>query len=567
MASLSGSFDLALFAPYNEVVLIMGSWDDYKPVEMTRGVDGWWRYPVSLADGTYHYKYVVKSLSYFCKGEMVEIFDPYAFSITHDEYERAILKIKNGERCWVEYDWQHDKMPLPDNHQLSIYEMHIGDFTSGVGSDAGVRGKGTFRGAIEKIDYVKSLGMNAIELMPVKEFRGKSWGYSLRSLFAVENSYGAPEDLCAFVDACHARGMRVIIDGVYNHADSESPLTRIDYDYWFYNPNPDPDYLQWGPKFNYTKYDDNLKVFPARKYVQESIRYWVEKFHIDGIRFDATVALKDFTTMREMTDAAFEMVDGRKPFITIAEHIPEDPALVGYPEHGPMCAEWFFSLGAQLRAILLDSDVDGQKPDDIDGFVRKLDPKTNGLRSGGCYVNYVVSHDQVRLMHQLAEEKHIFDDAAFRRSKLGIGIIATLPGMPMLWMGQEFGFAADKSMEPRPLDWTLLDNDRNSDLLEFVKTVMGLRQKFPALTTDTFEIIFRDDGRKVLAYKRWNAEGNVVVVVINLRDANAGEVKIEGKSLDNGSWREHVHGYDVNVESDTLTDTLAECGIKVYAKK
>jgi len=87
-----------------------------------------------------------------------------------------------------------------------------------------------------------------------------------------------------------------------------------------------------GPKYDYGKYDPNLKIHPARKYVIESIMYWVEHFHIDGIRFDATRAIANFDIMRQFTAAAFEKVAGRKPFFAVAEHVPEDPAITGYPK-------------------------------------------------------------------------------------------------------------------------------------------------------------------------------------------------------------------------------------------
>ncbi len=234
---------------------------------------------------------------------------------------------------------------------------------------------------IEKLDYLVELGINAVELMPVKEFPGKSWGYNLRSLFAVDSSYGSPSDLCRLVDECHGRGIRVIMDGVYNHAEADAPLAKIDYEYWFYRENPDPECMHWGPKFNYTHYDENLKVFPARKYVIESIEFWMEHFHIDGIRFDATAAIKDFNIMREFTDAAFKKIDGRKPFFTVAEHIPEDPAIVGYPDRGPMVALWHESFAKQLQAVATRHERDGADPWDLDALEQKMNPATNGMGS------------------------------------------------------------------------------------------------------------------------------------------------------------------------------------------
>lgn len=561
MANTSGGVELALLAPYNEAVELIADFTDWKPVAMTRGDDGWWRHSVQLADGDYQYRFRVKSLSYFCAGEMKDVFDPYGLQVTQSDPENSILKVRNGRRAWVEYEWRHDKTPLPQNEDLVIYELHVGDFAGKA------RRAGTFNDVVSKLDYIKDLGINCIELMPVKEFPGRSWGYSLRSLFAVENSYGTPEDLCRLVDEAHARGIRVIIDGVYNHADMESPLTKIDYEYWFYKDNPDPPELHWGPKYNYARFDEKLKIFPARKYVWESIDFWMEKFHIDGIRFDATRAIANFDMLREMTDLAFKKVAKYKPFVTIAEHVAEDPAITGYPD-GPMVAAWHFSLAAHLRAMLVGRESDGQSPDDFDGFLKKLDPHANGYGHGTRYVNYIVSHDHDRIMHQLGEQGQIFDDAAFRRVKLGIGLLATIPGLPMLWMGQEFGFSSDKSLDPRPLDWKLLGNDRNAALLEHVKAMLKLRSGADALrNNDAFEIVLSDPARRLFAYKRWTEGGNVVVVAVNLKDEPAGEFVIESKGLEDGEWHEFVNDYDLKVEGGVLKDTLGESELKVFVRK
>lgn len=156
-----------------------------------------------------------------------------------------------------------DDQPLPSNDELIIYELHVGDFRGGVGDTVGDR-KGCFTDVIDKLDYLADLGINCIELMPVNEFPGHhSWGYSQRSIYAVENSYGTPDELCQLIDECHARGIRVIHDAVYNHMEMDAPLTQIDYEYWFYRDNPDFDHLDFGPKFNYEFYDEQHKCFPC----------------------------------------------------------------------------------------------------------------------------------------------------------------------------------------------------------------------------------------------------------------------------------------------------------------
>ncbi len=556
------SLNLSLFAPNNEEVGVIGSWNDFKPQGMKRGEDGWWRLGLSLGDGEYRYKFKVKSRSYFCKDQSVEISDPYAISITPDKAEQSILVVKNGQRVWVDYRWEHDDTPLADNQDLVIYEMHVGDYNRGKDSKA----PGTFVQAIERLDHVQNLGCNCIELMPVKEFPGQTWGYNLRSLFAVENSYGRPEDLCRFVDACHARGIRVVVDGVYNHADKDCPLAQIDYDYWFYNPNPDPPLMQWGPKYNYAYFDEKLKIFPARKYAIDSIRYWVEKFHIDGIRFDATRAIANFDMMRELAQSAFDMVGGCKPFFTVAEHVPEDPAITGYPK-GPMVAAWHESMAKQLQALATRVEQFGYKPFDMARLVSLMNPHENGYGSGNRFVNYIESHDEERVIQQMGDKAHVFDEAAFRRIKLVAALLLISPGLPMIWMGAEFGFPSDKSLDPRPLDWRLLKNKNNSDLLEWYKKLIRIRLDNRAVRSDFFSVELTDQERQVLVIKRWDDAGSMILLAVNLTDNPAGEFVLENKGLEDGAWHEALYGYEVEVKGGRLVDSLEASQAKVFIKK
>jgi 1,4-alpha-glucan branching enzyme len=561
-----GTIELCLFAPYNDEVALISSWNNWKRQPMTKGADGWWRINSDLGDGEYLYKFAVKSRSYFAPGQWLDVFDPYALSITDDEQENSRLCIEEGKRIWDDYTWRHDDVPLPTNDRQVIYELHVGDFSGGKGDEGNMRYKGKFSDVVEKLDYLSDLGINCVELLPVKEFPGKSWGYSLRSLFAVDSGYGSPNDLCRLVDECHGKGIRVIVDGVYNHADADAPMAKIDYEYWFYRENPDPPNLQWGPKFNYGHYDEKLKLFPARKYVIESIQFWVEHFHIDGVRFDATVAIKDFKVMREFCDAAFKKVDGRKPFFTVAEHIPEDPAIVGYPDRGPMVAAWHDSLAKQLQAIATRHERDGADPWDLDALEHKMNPAVNGYGSGNHVVNYLASHDHELIFIQIAELSHAFDEEAFRRVKLSTAILLTAPGIPMIWMGQEFGAANPKSLTPQPIAWALLANKNNKDLFEYTAGLVKLRLNTPALYGDQFQVVLKDKERELIAYKRWNDVGGVVVVAANLRDKPAGEFIISDPGLPDGTWHEHIFNVDAKVEKGTLKGTLGPSEVKVFVK-
>lgn len=549
--------ELALFAPHNEVVELVAQWNDWKPQPLTKGDDGWWRASVSLEDGDYAYRFRVKSLSYFALCEMLDVSDPYALQICKDTDDNALLCIRDGQRVWTTYDWRHDDVPLPTNDKLVIYEMHIGDFT-------GTKEKpGTFLSAIEKLDYLTSLGINAVELMPVKEFPGRGWGYSLKSLFGVENSYGTPDELCRFVDECHARGMRVIIDGVYNHAHADAYLAKIAYEYWFYRTNPDGPEMDWGPKYNFEHYDAVFDIFPARKYVIDSLLFWVEKFHLDGIRFDATAAIRNFDVMREFTDATYSKVEERKPFICIAEHVPQDPEITGRERGRPMDAAWHEPLGRLFQAIISFTEQGGQKLHDLAALAKMLDPATNGYELATRAITFVGNHDYKRPMTILGEEGKVFGEAAFRRMKLGHALLLTAPGIPMIWMGTEFGMPSDKSLDPRPLDWSLLNNADNTDLLDHHRKLIALRHSNPALRSDFFQTLLCDQERQLIAFKRWTEDGSVAVVVANLRDQETGDVAVPIADLDGKDFQDVIGTGTFHVESGELKLQLAQSEVKV----
>ena len=191
-----GFVDLALFAPYNEKVWLTASWNKWERVPLEKSKDGWWRTEVQLEDGEYFYNWIVKSKSYFAIDKEIEVFDPYGLSISNDEKQRTYLRVRDGKRLIHDYVWKHDDVPLPNNQQLILYELHVGDFSGGKGDIASPRVRGKFTGVIEKLDYLKELGINAIELMPVKEFPGKSWGYNLAAC-SRSTAATAPRPICA----------------------------------------------------------------------------------------------------------------------------------------------------------------------------------------------------------------------------------------------------------------------------------------------------------------------------------------------------------------------------------
>ena len=548
--------EFELFAPYNKSAALIGSFSNWQDIPMQKDESGYFRTQVALEDGVYQYKFRIQTRSpQFEPDQWVEVIDPYATDI--DEPKNVgILQIKDGRKIVDTYVWQHDDTLLPESHEIVIYEMHVSDFTGGE-DDADKRGK--YVDAIAKLDYLKELGVNAIELMPVNEYPGDyRWGYKVRHYFATESSYGSTEDLKRFIDECHARGIRVFIDGIYNHTDEECPLLLIDRNYWYYEYRhyPEDPANYWGPEFNYDTYDEKLDIKPAWKYVGDVVQFWVREYHIDGIRFDAVRQLANDEFLQWLANEAKDAT-APKPFYAIAEHIPDTSAVVR-PE-GPLDACWHESFRYFVIPHICGEMFEIEKLKEV------LDPRRQGYATTTNVINYLATHDREHLFRELGN-RSIFDEDAFRRAKLAAVLLMTAMGVPMIWMGEEFGEYKRKpetTTRPNKITWSLLEQDLNRDLFKYYKTLITLRQQNPALQCDNIEFFYENSEAKVLAYVRWNEEGSRVVVVANFSDRFLGSYPIPNFPAV-GTWHEWIGDDDVEAEEEGLAIDLGEYEAKVF---
>jgi maltooligosyltrehalose trehalohydrolase len=211
------------------------------------------------------------------------------------------------------YRWRDGDWRALDKRTLVIYEMHVGTFTR----------EGTWRAAIEQLAPLRDVGINLLEIMPVHEFPGRfGWGYDGVDLWAPTRLYGRPDDFRAFVDAAHAHGLGVILDVVYNHFGPDG----------FYLTKFSPDYFtkkyvnDWGESINF----DGTNASGVREFFAENAAYWVEEFHLDGLRLDATQSIFDASEenvlaliVRHARAAA-----GEKPIFIVGENEPQDVRLI-----------------------------------------------------------------------------------------------------------------------------------------------------------------------------------------------------------------------------------------------
>jgi 1,4-alpha-glucan branching enzyme len=547
---MSHPIQFELFAPYNKSAALIGSFSDWQDIPMEKGEDGYFRCTVDLEDGDYEYKFRIQSKSWFFEpDEWVEVVDPYATDVD-DAKPCGIVHIKDGEKIVDTYVWQHDDKPLPPDHELVIYEVHVADFSGGE-DDPYERGK--YRHVIEKLDYLCELGINAIELMPIKEYPGDySWGYNPRYFFATETSYGKTDGLKKLIDECHARGIRVIMDGIYNHSEASSPLTQIDHDYWYHHEPRDPD-NNWGPEFNYEHYDENLDVKPAWKFIGDTVKFWITEYHIDGIRYDAARQIANYDFMHWIVDQAKKWA-GTKPFYNVAEHIPETTSITNVD--GPMDGCWHDSFYHCLKDHLCGQTFDLERLKDA------VDCKRQGFMGATNVVNYLSNHDHNHVMADLADHG-IFDEGAFKRAKLGAAILFTAVGVPLVWMGQEFGEYKYKSVDPSKIEWPLMKNDLNSSLFDYYRGLTHLRKSNHALYTENVEFFHENEEAQVLAYTRWNGEGSRVVVVANFSDNYLAGYTVPNFP-ENGTWHEWTGDYDVEAGDHQIMIDLPEWEAKVF---
>lgn len=553
---MANLIEFKLFAPRNKAAAPVGSFSNC-PIPMQKGKDGYFRALVELEDGTHQYKFRVQSKSWSSKpDEWVEVNDPYAKEID-SETQSSLIQVEQGKPVVAPYRWQYDDQPLPDNHELVIYEIFIADFSGG---EADPFQRGTYQDVIDKLDYLSDLGINAIELMPVNDCgEAYSWGYLPVYFFANQTTYGSLEKLKQLVDECHSRGIRVILDQVYNHSSENSPLLKIDRDYWYFHDRhyPENSHDYWGPELNYDNYDQNLQVYPTRQFIEDVARYWIQEFHIDGIRYDAVKLINNDEYLKQLTDVA-RSAAGEKPFYNIGECVPERPSVVR-PE-GAMDACWHDSFCHFLLEHL------SGKTFDLDQLKQVLQPERQGYPPEATkLINFISNHDQNQLMADLGEQ-NIFDQEAFQRIKCGTALLMTAVGVPMLWMGQEIGEYKSKATNaPNKIDWTVLKNQSNQDLLQYNRKLIALRKQNVALQSNQIEFFYEDPAHRVLAYLR-KGDGNAKVVVI----VNFSEQKLINYRIQNfpqlGRWCEWLKNEVVEIEDTAFETDLASFEARVFVQ-
>ena len=380
---------------------IVGDWNEWtRKTEGAMYYDGsqgcWW---ITLdgfgPDTEYRFQYRLGNNS----GTDTYVSDPYTeivYDQWNDQYIAGVPAFPAGAKQLVsafqinrpEYAWKHKDFKVEDKNDLVIYEMHFRDFTKSQ----------DIEGAMTQLDYIENLGVNAVELMPIQEFDGNlSWGYDPNHWFALDKYYGTREEYKAFIDECHARGIAVIVDVVYNHATGSHPWAKM----WWDGANNCT--ASNNPWFNVTAkhefnvfHDMNHENAMVKEMVKGSLEYLLTEYDVDGFRFDLT---KGFTQNNTLGDVAAwgrydqSRVDILKGYadhvwsvnsdaVVIFEHLADYSEEKVLAEHG---IKLWRNMNGTYR-----SAVSGGSGDFSGSYEKNL---------YGGWVSYMESHDEERLCY------------------------------------------------------------------------------------------------------------------------------------------------------------------------
>lgn len=341
----------------------------------------------------------------------------------------------------ISYDWTDYDFRPPHPRDLIIYELHVGTFSQ----------QGNFDGVIERLPYLKALGINAIEIMPVSQFPGeRNWGYDGVFSFAVQHSYGGAGALQRLVDACHKHGIAVVLDVVYNHFGPEGNYLPAFGPYF-----TDKYQTPWGQAVNY---DDAWNV-GIRDFVVENVRMWFRDFHIDALRLDAVHAIRDFSPshilqdIRRATDHLIKQKD--RPYYLFVECDLNDRRFLEPLEKNgfAMDAQWLDEFHHALRVSIGEQRI---------GYYREFEPVSHLAKAyhtayvfdgtfsshrkkffgssaeglaGERFIVFSQNHDQVG-NRMLGERSSMLYTADVQR--LAAMAVLVSPFIPLLFMGEEW---------------------------------------------------------------------------------------------------------------------------------
>lgn len=517
------SVGLVLFAPNKQYVFAIGDFSDWRLDEkfMMNRTPNDSIYWVGIGSLTPEKEYIFQ---YYIDGEL-RIADPYTEKtsdpndkyISNDTYPN-LIQYPEGKTTHIasvlqtgqgDYAWKHDNYEKPDKQDLIIYELLVRDFIA----------NHDYKTLTDTLNYLDSLGINAIELMPVSEFEGnESWGYNPSFYFAPDKYYGPKNDLKAFIDSCHSRGIAVIMDMVLNHSYGQSPLVRMYFDSNLNQPTADnPWYNTQSPNSTYSwGYDFNHESEYTKEFVDSVTSYWLEKYKMDGFRFDFTKGFTntagegwayDASRIAILKRMADKIWDVNSSAYVILEHFTDNTEEKELSDYGMLI--WGNINGEYINASV------GNSSDISWGSY-----KERGWTSPSL-ISYMESHDEERLMYKNLTEGNSYSgydikelETALQRIELAANFFIPIPGPKMIWQFGELGYDISINYDDcrvcnKPIHWEYFENEYRNRLYKVFKILNELKQKYNVFLTSDYSLTQEGDTKELLLN---NSEMDVVVI-------------------------------------------------------
>ncbi len=552
-----------VWAPNAKSVSVLGTFNEWNSEAnaLLSEENGYWGINVQHAKAGDEYKFLLHTPS----GDLHRN-DPYALHLTNSVGNSIVYD-------HASFDWQDDAYATPYWNELVIYELHIGTFNVKKGSETG-----DFYTAIERLPYLRDLGINAVEVMPPFEFPGSvSWGYNPAFPFAIETDYGGPDAFKAFVKAAHEHGIAVILDVVYNHF-GPSDMDLWQFDGWHENDGGGIYfYNDWRSETPWGNTRPDFGREAVRRYILDNAIMWLEEYRVDGLRMDMVPYIRnvkadgnpgnDIPEGKTLIQWINSEIQKKYPHkITIAEDMHSLDSITNSLENDGWGygSQWDAQFVHPIREVLIVQD-DAHR--DMTSVAKAITHCYNG--DAFERIIFTESHDEVSNgQARIAEEiAHSDVDNYFskKRAALGVALVLTAPGIPMLFQGQPL--LEDKWFsDTDPLDWTRLD--RFNGFVSLHRDLIQLRRNFTDVTRGLsgqgIELLRIDNDKKVIVFHRWKEGGprDSVVVAMNFSAHHYDDYAVgfpgSGEWIPrfNSDWK----GYDEDFSDKTVVNAHTQAG-------
>ena len=563
---------LVLEAPFKDFVYVIGDWNSWEldpSFKMNKSINGE-KYWLEINNLTPNIEY---RFQYFVDAE-IKIADPYSRKII-SEYDQFIPNsiypglisypnktthaVSVVETNKQEYVWKNNNFVKPDNRDLVIYELLIRDFSF----------RSDYQTVIDSLPHLKSLGINAIELMPIIEFDGLlSWGYAPTYFFAAEKFYGPEESLKALIDSCHSNGIAVIMDIVFNHAFQPNPWLRLYYDKardmatnqspWF---NPEAKH-----PFN-VGYDFNHSSPLVHNMIDSVLDYWTSEFKFDGYRFDLSKGFTQFNSLGNValwSNYDLDRINNIKRITTnlwnkhpgtyvILEHFADNSEELELSSHG--CMLWGKAHSQYNESTM---GYVGNGGDDFEWHVSKNE---RGWTFHNL-VGFMESHDEERLMYNnllYANATPTYDIKtkinSLKRMGQAAAFFFTVPGPKMMWQFGEFGYdysinfpsnTEESRTSPKPVKWDYKEEYYRYNLFLEYAALIRLKTNYSAFRTSNYRM------------ETWGTQKQIYIDDSQMNATIIGNFNVVGEDTytgfqHTGMWYDYITGDSIDVSNVNMT--------------